>query len=124
VIDPSQEDVARLGLDADAFIDAAGHEQAIRDGITALGPNGRAVLVGMGADDLLVPASRIQARELTVTGIFRYAGTWPVAIDLVASGRVDMDALVTERYGLAEVPAALEASGDPKNLKVVVQPDR
>jgi L-iditol 2-dehydrogenase len=124
VVDPAQDDIPSLGLDADAFIDAAGSEQAIRDGIAALGPNGRAVLVGMGADDLLLPVARIQARELTVTGIFRYANTWPVALGLIASGRVDMDALVTDRYALAEVPAALTASGKPENLKVIVQPDR
>ncbi|MDR2373593.1 MAG: NAD(P)-dependent alcohol dehydrogenase [Bifidobacteriaceae bacterium] len=123
-IDPAASDIAKLGLDVDVFIDAAGNEGAVRDGIMALGPNGRAVLVGMGADDMLLPVSRIQARELIVTGIFRYANTWPVAIDLVASGRVDMDALVTQTFGLSEVPAALTASGDPKNLKVVVYPDR
>jgi L-iditol 2-dehydrogenase len=122
VIDPVADDIAKLGLDVDAFIDAAGVERAVRDGIAALGPNGRAVLVGMGADDVLLPVGRIQARELTVTGIFRYAGTWPIAIGLIASGRVDMDALVTQTFGLADVPAALAASGNPENLKVVVRP--
>ncbi|MDR1392388.1 MAG: NAD(P)-dependent alcohol dehydrogenase [Bifidobacteriaceae bacterium] len=124
IVDPLADDVAGLGLEVDAFIDAAGTERAVRDGIMALAPNGRAVLVGMGADDVLMPASRIQARELVVTGIFRYAGTWPVAISLLADRRIDLDSLVTARFGLADVPQALERSGDPRNLKVIVCPDR
>ena len=40
----------------------------------------------------------VQERELTVTGTFRYANTWPTAISLVATGQVDLDALVTRRF--------------------------
>ncbi|HZI97955.1 MAG TPA: hypothetical protein VFD41_10585 [Actinomycetales bacterium] len=65
----------------------------------------------------------VQERELTVTGTFRYAHTWPEAIELVAAGRVDLDALVTGHYALAEVEEALTAaSGDPRVIKPVVRP--
>ena len=62
----------------------------------------------MGADDLELPVSLIQARELVLTGVFRYANTWPTAIALAADGRVDLDGLVTGRFPLdrAEVVEA------------------
>jgi threonine dehydrogenase-like Zn-dependent dehydrogenase len=40
----------------------------------------------------------IQNRELVLTGVFRYANTWPTAIALVESGRVDLDAMVTAHF--------------------------
>ena len=67
--------------------------------IRALDRAGRAVLVGMGGDEIPLPLAVVQERELELTGTFRYANTWPTAIALVESGRVDLDRLVTGTYG-------------------------
>jgi L-iditol 2-dehydrogenase len=81
------------------------------------------VLVGMGGDELALPLSVVQERELEVTGTFRYANTWPTAIALVAGGRVDLDRLVTGTYGLDRAADALTAGRrDPQSVKVVVHP--
>jgi L-iditol 2-dehydrogenase len=86
-------------------------------------PAGHVVLVGMGADEMSLPVSRIQERELTLTGTFRYAHTWPTAIALAASGRVQLDRLVTGHYGLEQVRDALTvARTDPHVVKPVVRP--
>jgi len=122
VVDPAAEDIAGLGLEVDAFIDASGAEAAVRAGVMAVKPAGRVVLVGMGADDVTLPVSRIQNRELVLTGVFRYANTWPLAIHLAATGQVDLDSMVTSRYSLDEVEAALAAATDPRTLKAVVLP--
>jgi L-iditol 2-dehydrogenase len=77
----------------------------------------------MGTDELALPVSWIQEYELTVTGTFRYAHTWPGAIALAASGRVDLDRLVTGHYGLDQVRDALTATrSDPHAVKPVVRP--
>lgn len=113
-----------LGSGYDAFVDASGSPVAVKQGISALKSGGVAVLVGMGADEIALPVSTIQNRELIVTGVFRYANTWPTAIDLVASGAVDLDALVTGAFGLAEVREALDSASRPSTLKSIVRPDR
>jgi L-iditol 2-dehydrogenase len=120
-VDPTRESVTEL--DVDIFIDASGAEPAVKAGILALRPGGRAVLVGMGKDELALPVSRIQARELEITGVFRYANTWPLAIELASSGKVDLDSLVTSRFGLEQVEEALHAAVDPQALKVIVAPN-
>jgi L-iditol 2-dehydrogenase len=61
----------------------------------------------MGGDEVRLPLSYVQDRELVVTGAFRYANTWPTAIGLAASGRVDLDSMVTGHVGLADVEHAL-----------------
>ena len=96
---------------------------ATADAIRAVAPAGRVVLVGMGGDEMTLPVSRIQERELTVTGTFRYAHTWPAAIALAASGRVQLDRLVTGHYGLDQVRDALTAARtDARTVKPVVRP--
>ncbi len=118
------EAVAGPGPDPTVLIDCSGHPAAVVGGLRALAPAGRAVLVGMGADEVALPVSRIQERELTVTGTFRYANTWPTAIALVASGQVDLAPLVTGHFALANAEAALTAARtDPTALKSVVQPN-
>lgn len=120
VLDPRDESVE--GLDVDAFIDASGVAQAVRAGIFAVRPAGRVILVGLGNDDLELPVSYIQNREIWLSGVFRYANTWPLAIDLVASGRVDLDVLVTGRFPLAEAEAALTSGKQPGQMKAIVYP--
>lgn len=111
-------------MSVDAFIDASGAAPAVRAGIPAVAPGGRVVLVGLGADELMLPVNLLQNRELWLTGVFRYANTWPTAIELVASGRVNLDVLVTHTFGLDEVEGALMAGRLPGALKAVVEPWR
>lgn len=122
VIDPTTEDIAGLHLDVDAFIDASGAAPAIMAGIRAVRPAGTVVLVGLGNGELSLPVSVIQDREISVTGIFRYTDTWPLAIHLVASGQVDVDSLVTGRFDLDHVAEALDSDRDPDSLKSIVMP--
>jgi len=122
VVDPTVVSVASDIVPVDAFIDASGAPRAVSDGIKAVGPAGAAVLVGLGNSEMTLPVEHIQNLEVTVTGIFRYTGTWPVAIELVASGQIDLDSLVTGRFGLDDVREALESDTDPESLKSVVYP--
>jgi L-iditol 2-dehydrogenase len=117
-------DVPNAGRDFDAFIDCSGAPSAINAGLRLLRPAGRAVLVGMGPDELTLPFGLLQQRELTVTGTFRYANTWPTAIALAASGAVDVDALVTDHYPLAEAAQALASTTAEGTIKSVIEPWR
>ncbi len=112
-----------IALEADVLIECSGQPAALSAGIRALAPAGRAVVVGMGEADAVVPLSVIQGRELSLTGTFRYAGTYPAAIALAAQGRVDLDAIVTGRFAIEETEAALRAGReDPESVKVLIVP--
>jgi L-iditol 2-dehydrogenase len=110
--------------EADALIECSGHPAALQAGIAALRPAGTAVLVGMGPGESgEVPLALIQGREIWVTGTFRYANTYPTAIALAATGRVDLDAIITGHFGLEDTDAALRAGrDDPGSVKPVVHP--
>ena len=123
VIDAREASVADLHRPPEVLLECSGHPPAIGEAIRALDRAGRAVLVGMGGDEILLPLSVIQERELELTGTFRYAGTWPRAIALIASGRIDLDRLVTGTYRLDQAEEALTAGRrDQRSVKVVVHP--
>ena len=72
-----------------------------------------------------IPVSLIQNRELWLTGTFRYANTYPTALELAASGRVDVAALITGHYDLDDTETALLAGRhDAASIKVMVHPGR
>ncbi|QCE35738.1 NAD(P)-dependent alcohol dehydrogenase [Acetobacteraceae bacterium] len=120
VIDPAKEKLD--GLEVDAFIECSGAVMAIRSGIKAVRRAGAIVLVGMGADEVPLPLPVIQDRELILTGVFRYARTWPMAIDMIKSKRIDLSKIVTSHFNLDQTKEALDKAQDPTSIKVAVTP--
>jgi L-iditol 2-dehydrogenase len=110
VVDARTSGFDALDRPPEVLLECSGHPPVVVAGIRALAPAGRAVLVGMGGDDLPLPLSVVQERELEVTGTFRYANTWPTAIELVAAQRVELDRLVISHHRLDDLAAALTAA--------------
>ena len=122
VLNARTENAADLGIEVDAFIECSGAQVAVQQGIRAVRPAGHVVLVGMGADEISLPVGLIQGRELTITGTFRYANTYPTAIALAAAGLIDLDSMVTGHYGLEDAEEALNQDRNPAAIKTIVRP--
>jgi L-iditol 2-dehydrogenase len=85
------------------------------------------VWVGIPPGDT-VPLSIHGARrkELTVLMARRFLATYPRAVELIGSGRVDVASLVTHRFGLAGTEAAftlVDTYGDGV-IKALIEPQR
>lgn len=117
------EVAAAAGDGFDVLLECSGVPAAVA-AVGAMAPAGRVVLVGMGPSATTeLPTQLVQNREIRLTGTFRYAGTYPTAISLAGSGRVDLDRLVTGHFGLDDVQVALEAGQrDPASIKPMVKP--
>ena len=112
--------------DFDVLIECSGARGALADGLRRLRPAGRAAMVGNPKDaDVPLPLASLMSRELTLSWVHRYNNTWPLAIALVASGRVDVQPLITHHFPLAETAAALTlASRVPDSVKAIVHPQQ
>jgi L-iditol 2-dehydrogenase len=105
----------------DVLLECSGSPQALADGMRLLAPAGRVVLIGMGADSVAIEVPLVQNRELTITGIFRYANTYPSALQLIASGQVNVARVITHRFPLEATDDALTlVRRDPHSIKAVV----
>lgn len=51
-------------------------------------------------------------REVDVIGVFRYMNTWPLCLEFLRSGKIDVKPLITHRFGFSqkEVEEAFETS--------------
>ncbi|WP_210274191.1 alcohol dehydrogenase catalytic domain-containing protein [Microbacterium sp. Se63.02b] len=88
-------DLASVDELFDAVIECTGVGVVRHDSCLKVAPGGRAIFIGVGAQDASIPMPAIIEREVSVQGVMRYAFTWPTVIDAVATGRIDADSLVS-----------------------------
>lgn len=110
VCDNTNYGLAELERDFDVLIECTGHPATVSEALMHVRPAGRAVLVGMAPGETQeLPVSAMQAREIEVSGTFRFANCYPRAIRIAASGRLMLDETVNARFTLNETSAALNA---------------
>ncbi len=92
-----------------------GRAETIRAAWSATRRGGRTTVVGVGAASDQVSFNALElfyfGRTLTgcVYGNSDPAVDLPVLAEHVRAGRLDLDGMVTERIGLADIPAAFDA---------------
>lgn len=115
--DRTVKDVRALtdGFGADVAVECVGRAQTIRTAWEATRRGGRTTVVGIGGKDERVSFSALElfhfARTLSgcVYGNCDPARELPVLAEHVRAGRLDLEALVTDRISLEQIPDALEA---------------
>ncbi|KNA11613.1 hypothetical protein SOVF_133480 [Spinacia oleracea] len=110
------DEVARIheamGRPVNVTFDCAGFNKTMSTALSATGAGGKVCLIGMGHGVMTVPLTPAAAREVDVVGVFRYKNTWPLCLDFISSGKIDVKPLITHRFGFSqkEVEEAFETS--------------
>ncbi|XP_013910534.1 PREDICTED: sorbitol dehydrogenase [Thamnophis sirtalis] len=86
-------------------------------------PGGTLVLVGLGPEMVTVPIVTAAVREVDIRGIFRYCNTWPMAIAMLASKKINVQPLVTHRFPLERAMEAFEATKKGIGIKIMLKCD-
>jgi L-iditol 2-dehydrogenase len=77
------------------------------------------MIVGMGSPTTTLPLMAASSREVDLVGVFRYANTYPQAIEILSrSGQEypDFSKLVTHRFqGFEHATEAFDMAGKPKD---------
>lgn len=131
-IDPRAEDLRGLvdalsdGRGADAVVVAVSSPEAQAEAVALAAPGGRVnVFGGLPKDrsQVTFDTNLIHYKELIVTGTTaNTAADCRAALHQVESGAIDTAALITHRYPLERGPAAFDAAGSGRALKVVLEP--
>jgi len=113
--------VAALGGRPSAIIECCGVASSIRMAIKAAAPRAKLVTVGRGPADVSLPIVELTTKELEINGIFRYANCYQAALDLVASGRVQLAPLVSHRFTLEQSEQAFQTALEGTGIKVMIK---
>ncbi len=105
----------------DVVFEAAGENAAVEMAVAAVRPGGKVILVGIPADDRTSFTASIARRKgLTFKLVRRMKLTYPRAIQLVESGKVNLHELVTSTYPFAQAAEAFAVAARREGLKVVI----
>ncbi len=125
-LDPGTTLLPPPGLDGfDRAFDASGSTAGMKATVAAARRGGVAVWVGLPrGDELPIPAATLIDKELELRGVFRYANDHPLAIELVATGRVDVKPLITHRFPLSDAAEALDLVEHQRDgvVKALIEP--
>uniref|UniRef100_A0A3P9KU77 Sorbitol dehydrogenase n=1 Tax=Oryzias latipes TaxID=8090 RepID=A0A3P9KU77_ORYLA len=113
-----------LGVQPQITIECTGAESCLQTAIYGTRSGGVVVLVGLGAEMATVPLINAAVREVDIRGVFRYCNTWPMAIAMLASGKVNVKPLVTHRFPLEQAVKAFETTRQGLGIKVMLKCDK
>ncbi|XP_030580919.1 sorbitol dehydrogenase [Archocentrus centrarchus] len=113
-----------LGTRPHVTIECTGVESCIQTAIYTTRSGGVVVLVGLGSEMATVPLINAAVREVDIRGVFRYCNTWPMAIAMLASGKVNVKPLVTHRFPLEQAVQAFETTRQGLGIKVMLKCDK
>lgn len=121
VINGSKEDVLERvkaltnGTGMDLVIETAGTEITTRQAVHIAKKGSNIVLVGYSkSGEMTLPMSLVLDKELTFKTVFRYRHIYPMAIDAVAVGKVNLKGIVTDVFELDEAQKAMDYSVNNK----------
>lgn len=103
------------GAGADLVVETAGTEITTRQAISVAKKGANIVLVGYSrTGEMTLPMSLALDKELTFKTVFRYRNIYPMAIEAVAQGKVNLKGIVTDIFDLDDVQNAMDHSVNNK----------
>lgn len=125
--DPRVEDSAAAvrratKIGADVVVECVGRPEAVTAALACARRGGRVVLFGVAEREAEVPLRPYDVflNELTLIGSYINPFTQARALDLLAGRRINTDAIISDRFPLAEFGEALATAASGKGYKVLV----
>ena len=111
------------GWGADLVFECSGCASAMAEMLDLLCPGGKVALVGIPLEPFPFDVSKAQIKEARIETVFRYAHVYPRAVALLASGRIDVKPLITDRYAFADSVEAFDFAKamPPASVKVQIE---
>ena len=112
------------GRGVDVAVEAVGINETVRTAIDCVRKGGRVTLVGNVSPEMTLPSQKVVTRQIRLQGSCASAGEYPQAIELVASGKIQVKPLISAIAPLEEGPRWFERlySREPNLMKVILTP--
>ena len=109
----------------DVVIDCTGVTEAIKDGLKHVMPGGTFLQFGVANKDAKVEIEPfwVYNKEITIVGSMAVLHSFDRAVELFASGVLNVDVMISDRYSLENYADALTAFKSGKGRKTIVLPN-
>ncbi|MFP6903237.1 MAG: zinc-binding dehydrogenase, partial [Verrucomicrobiia bacterium] len=115
---------ATEGRGVDIAMEVVGATPTVQTAIEATRKGGHVTLIGNLAPQVDFPLQSVVTRELTLHGTCGSNGEYPECIDLLASGAIQVEPLISAKATLEEGPDWFERlyAAEKGLMKVILQP--
>jgi len=109
---------------ADIAFEAVGVTPAVESAVESLKKGGTLTLVGNLMPAIDLPLQSVVTRQISLNGSCASAGEYPECLDLISSGKVDVDSLISRVVPLEEGPQWFKRlyNGESGLMKVIIRP--
>ena len=116
-------EVSRLtdGWGADVVFECSGSPHAWKTIMDLPRPGGAIVVVGLPVEPVAVDIAAASTKELRIENVFRYAHQYDRAIALIASGKVDLNPLISETFEFDDAIKAFDRAVEARPTDVKLQ---
>jgi len=113
------------GVGADVVFDAVGRSQTVMESIESVRKGGTVTLIGNISPEVTIPLQKVVSRQIRLQGTAASSGEYPEAIEMMASGRIQVRPLISAVAPLDEGPRWFERlhAQEPNLMKVVLTPE-
>jgi threonine 3-dehydrogenase len=118
-------DAATGGAGIDVLLEMSGSALALDQGMAALRPGGEVAVLGLPSRPIEIDwGKHVVIKGATIRGIYgrKIWETWHIMRALLATGAVDLQPLVTHRFGLDDFQAAFDVMRSGESGKVILLP--
>jgi L-iditol 2-dehydrogenase len=108
----------------DLVLEAVGLNDTIATAIDAVRKGGTVTLVGNVTPNVTLPLQKVVSRQIRLQGSCASAGEYPLAMKLIAAGKIKVAPLITDIAPLSDGPAWFHRlhSREPNLMKIVLDP--
>lgn len=109
------------GTGFDVVVDATGNRAGFKGALDHVRPRGKVVLKTTVPNEIPIHVSQLVINEITLVG--SRCGLYGPAIEALCDGSIKVEALISERYELADFEAAFARSQESDIIKVLLYPN-
>jgi len=116
--------LSSAGMDLDAAVEAVGLTATVDIAIRSVKKGGTVALIGNLSPQVTFPLQEVVNRQISVNGSYGSEGDYPECFELIASGAVKVEPMITGRASLEETARYFERlyRQEPGLMKVLVCP--
>jgi len=113
------------GKGVDVVLEAVGRNETIIAAIDSVRKGGTVTLIGNITPEVTIPLQKVVSRQIRLQGSCASSGEYPEAIELLATGAIQVKPLITAVVPLSEGPSwfARLHGGEPNLMKIVLSPN-